>query len=477
MAPDLLDSLSEGEEGEFIVFLGEQADVYRETSMVDKRTNGQYVFRQLRATARRTQAPLLELIRETGAEHRAYWIANMIWVQGGRDHVQMLASRPEVRAVYANQYRDIDLPDVVAESSLLDPQGVEWNIAHIGAPDVWALGVTGHGVVIGGQDTGYAWEHPALIGKYRGWDGQTANHDYNWHDAVHSAGGACGADSAEPCDDHGHGTHTMGTMLGDDGAGNQIGVAPGATWIGCRNMDRGVGSLATYSECFEWFVAPADGNGENPDPDMAPHVVNNSWACPPQEGCGEGEIVVMQTVVENVRAAGIVVVSSAGNSGFLGCSTVQYPPAIYDATLTVGATANMSDAIASFSSRGPVIVDGSNRLKPDVVAPGAGIRSATLGDGYTLSQGTSMASPHVAGLVALLISADPSLAGDVDTIETVITRSAVPLTTTQNCGAISGETIPNNTFGHGRVDALSAYKQLESSLPFRRYFPFFVLQG
>ena len=167
------------------------------------------------------------------------------------------------------------------------PQGVEWNIIKVKAPDVWAMGFTGQGVVIGGQDTGYQWDHPALINQYRGWNGTSADHDYNWHDAIHedAGGNPCGYNSPFPCDDYGHGTHTMGTMVGDDGGANQIGMAPGARWIGCRNMDNGVGSPATYAECYQWFVAPTALDGSEPRPDLAPDVINNSWGCPPSEGC------------------------------------------------------------------------------------------------------------------------------------------------------------------------------------------------
>ena len=215
------------------------------------------------------------------------------------------------------------------------PDAIEWNIDKINAPLVWQMGFDGTGVVVGGQDTGYEWEHPALKDKYRGWNGASADHNYSWHDSIHSGGGSCGADSAEPCDDHNHGTHTMGTMVGDDGGSNQIGVAPGAEWIGCRNMDQGNGTPTTYSECFQWFVAPTDLNDENPNPAMAPDVINNSWSCPPSEGCTDPTI--LQTVVENTRAAGILVVTSAGNSG-PGCSTVSNPPGIYDASFAVGST-------------------------------------------------------------------------------------------------------------------------------------------
>ncbi len=150
------------------------------------------------------------------------------------------------------------------------------------------MGYSGQGVVVGGQDTGYDWDHPALVGAYRGWDGSTVSHDYHWHDAIHgndphtSPGNPCGYDLPEPCDDRGHGTHTMGTVLGDDGGRNQIGVAPGAQWIGCRNMDRGYGQPATYLECFEFFLAPypVGGRLHRAIPDLAPDVTNNSWTLP-----------------------------------------------------------------------------------------------------------------------------------------------------------------------------------------------------
>lgn len=459
VAPQLLQTVQADGEAEFVVFLREQADLSAASALEGKAEKGALVQRLLAETAQQSQAPLLRRLAAIGAEFRSYWIANMIWVRGDEAVLRLVATDPAVARVYANPARQFEGPvDEIALQPLV-PYAIEPNIEKINAPQLWAQGYTGQGVVIGGQDTGYDWDHPALINQYRGWNGGSADHNYHWHDAVHSGGGVCGADSSEPCDDHGHGTHTMGTMVGDDGASNQIGVAPGAKWIGCRNMDQGTGSLITYSECFQWFVAPTDINDENPDPAMAPHVVNNSWACPPAEvGCDEADVLL--AVVQNVRAAGIVVVSSAGNSG-PGCSSVGYPPAIYDASFSVGAT-TIDDAIAGFSSRGPVLVDGSNRLKPDVVAPGVSIRSSQPGGSYGNSSGTSMAAPHVSGLVALLISAEPLLAGHVDLLEQLLTASATPLTSVQECGGVSGDAIPNNTFGYGRVDALQALQRLQS---------------
>src|SRR5690606_6949367 len=180
----------------------------------------------------------------------------------------------------------------------------------------------------------------------------------------------CGLDSKVPCDDNGHGTHTMGTMIGLDGP-NQIGVAPEATWCACRNMERGWGTPFTYLECFEWFLAPTDLNNQNPDPTKAPHVINNSWSCPQAEGCDSSNWMLLDMAVMNLRLAGTVVVVSAGNSGS-GCGSVSTPAAMFEGSFSVGATRE-NDTIAGFSSRGPVFVDGSLRLKPNVAAPGVSV--------------------------------------------------------------------------------------------------------
>ena len=442
---------------EFLVILSEQADLSGANALKTKDAKGRYVFERLMEVAQRTQQPILKTLQEQGLEHRPFWIANMIWVRGDLPAIQSLAQREDTARIVANSANRVpDLPPSPKMNQMVN--SVEWNISKVHAPSVWALGYTGQGVVVAGQDTGYQWNHPALINHYRGWDGTNANHNYNWHDAIHglnshnSGVNPCGYDLLAPCDDNSHGTHTMGTMVGDDGT-NQIGMAPGAKWIGCRNMERGWGTPATYAECFQWFIAPTDLNGQNSDPSKAPDVINNSWYCPPAEGCADP--LILQSVVENVRAAGIVVVFAAGNSGS-GCSSINAPGAMYDASFTVGAT-DSGDNIAGFSSRGPVTVDGSNRLKPDVSAPGVNIRSSVPGNRYAGGwNGTSMAAPHVVGVVALLISAHPELKGQVDGIERIIEHTAVPRTNSQSCGGVLGTEIPNNTYGWGRVDALAA---------------------
>jgi uncharacterized repeat protein (TIGR01451 family) len=452
---------------EFLVYLTEQADLSGAAGRPTKEAKGQYVFEQLTAVAQRTQPPILNTLKTAGVEYQSFWIANMIWVRGDTGTIEMLAQRPDVAHLYANPAVKMEEPLLLDAADGIQPvQGIEWNIDLVNAPDLWAAGITGQDIVIGGQDTGYDWDHVGLINQYRGWNGASANHNYSWHDAIHSGGGVCGPDSVEPCDDYGHGTHTMGTMVGNDlpptdpnwpeGAANAVGMAPGARWIGCRNMNQGVGTPATYAECYQWFIAPTDLNGQNPDPAQAPHVINNSWACPVSEGCTDPNVLL--TIVDNVRAAGILTAHSAGNSG-PSCSSINTPAAIYDASFTVAATTNL-DAIAGFSSRGPVTVDGSNRFKPDISAPGQNIRSTTRYDNYGTMSGTSMAAPHVAGLVALILAAEPALAGQVEAIEQLIEDTAVPLTTTNGCGGDTSTAVPNHTFGYGRIDALAAFQKI-----------------
>src|ERR1017187_498850 len=277
---------------EFLVILSEQADLSGATALKTKAAKGRYVFERLTEVAQRTQLPLLKSLQEQKLEYQPFWVANMIWVRGDLPAIQSLAQRADIARIVANSANRVPdlLPATVVPRIV---SSVEWNISQVHAPDVWALGYTGQGVVVAGQDTGYQWNHPALINHYRGWDGTNANHNYNWHDAIHgpnphnTGDNPCGYNLTAPCDDNSHGTHTMGTMVGDDGAGNQIGMAPGARWIACRNMERGWGTPTTYADCFQWFLAPTDLNGQNSDPSKAPDVINNSWYCPPEEGCAD----------------------------------------------------------------------------------------------------------------------------------------------------------------------------------------------
>jgi len=449
IAPWVIEHTAGGGQAEFLVVLADQADLHGAQGLSTKLEKGRYVRDALWNKAQSTQSPLLKWLAARGVEYRSYYIVNLIWVKGDQSLALALAARPDVARIESNPQIKMALPPAVAESpdSVL---AIESNISYVHAPDVWAMGFTGQGIVVGGQDTGYQWDHPALKSQYRGWNGTTAGHNYNWHDSIHSGGGSCGADSPQPCDDYGHGTHTMGTVVGSDGGSNQIGMAPGAKWIGCRNMDQGTGKPSTYLECFEFFLAPypVGGTPAQGDPSKAPDVTNNSWGCPTTEGCSWDSL---KTAVENQSAAGIMTVVSAGNDGS-SCSTVKDPPAIYAAAYSVGALNKGTDTIASFSSRGPVTVDGSNRRKPDISAPGTSIRSSVPGGGYSTMSGTSMAGPHVAGAVALLWSARPALKHQVASTEQILSDSAVHISSS----ACSSSGWPNNTYGYGRLDVKAA---------------------
>ncbi len=459
----------------FIIMMQEQADLSAAYGLADPVARRAYVRDKLIQTAQETQAPVRARLDSMGLAYRPYYLINMIRVEGHHRQGEELADLPGVAYVMRNpNVRPYAVHTSLGTLPAPEAGGVEWNIKRVGADTVWGMGYRGQGVVVGGQDTGYDWQHPALQRSYRGWDPDTGqvDHNYNWHDAWDA--------TSAPHDDGEHGTHTMGIIVGDDGQANQIGVAPEAQWIGCRNMRRGIGNPTSYVECMEFFLAPYPLGGDpfqDGDVTRSPDVINNSWGCPNYEGCEDN---TLKPALEALRAAGIMMAVSAGNDG-PACETAGEPPARYAAAFSVGAT-DPAGSIVFFSSRGPVSDAGEeeSRLKPDVVAPGLGIRSSTPGNNYRRADGTSMAGPHVAGLVALLWSASPDLRGDVDATEEIIRRSArpVPVSATCSpphrpptskllgqisaamnpevcaCGDITGA--PNNVYGWGEINALRA---------------------
>lgn len=455
---------------EYIVLMSDQATI-RDLKGLNKIQKGRAVYQTLKNFAVKSQKDIINTLKSERITHKSYFVVNAILVQSAPEIMFQLAGRPDVQSIIYNPWVKMEVPELERSDLLARGSDPEWGILKIKADSVWQLGFRGQGVVVGGQDTGYEWDVSPLRDKYRGFGGGSADHNFNWHDAIREPNprfpaenlNPCGLGLLFPCDDNNHGTHTMGTMVGED-ENNAIGVAPASRWIACRNMDRGWGKPSTYLECFEWFLAPTDLQGENADPDKSPHVINNSWACPEDEGCNPSNWNIMELVVNNLRASGVMVVVSAGNSGSRGCGSIDTPAPMFEGSFTVGST-RQNDTISGFSSRGPVIVDDSYRLKPDVVAPGQGVRSVVRGGNFASYSGTSMAGPHVAGLVALLISANPALAGEVDVLSNIIRSSAVPLTIDQDCFDFAGNEIPNATYGYGRVDAMAALKLALEFIP------------
>src|SRR5256714_9287646 len=455
IAPWVMEHTANGQQAEFFVVLADQADLGGAAVLPTKNEKGRYVYDALWNKSQATQGPILQWLRERRLEHQSFYIVNAILVKGSLEIAEMLAARPDMARVEGNPHIQNSFPQpgaaTEAPSQPGAPATIEPGINYTHAPQVWALGFNGQNIVVASADTGQRWTHNALKPHYRGWNGVVANHDYNWHDSIHdSVGNPCGNDSPFPCDDFFHGTHTTGTAIGDDGMGNQIGMAPGAKWVGCRNMDVGNGTPARYIECMQFFLAPYPVGGGDPDPTKAPDITINSWGCPPSEGCSVG---TLQAAVEAQAAAGIMMVVAAGNSGSA-CSTVSDPPSFYAASYTAGALNTGTDTIALFSSRGPVTIDGSNRVKPDITAPGTNTRSASNSsdNAYVFASGTSMATPHIAGAMALLWSAIPSLQNQIDPSRAALNNAAVHINTTQ-CNSTG---IPNNVFGWGRVDILAA---------------------
>jgi subtilisin family serine protease len=424
------------------VILRDQADVSSATKISDYNQRRAYVYQTLVATAEKSQAGLRQDLSRLGINYTPYYLVNAIEVQGGPLVRLWMKTRPEVDRVLDNPVlRPLPAPIPEAQGDIKTaPSQPQWNLTMIEADRVWKeLGVTGQGVVVGQSDTGVQGDHPELSAQYRGKGGQN---DYNWLDPWNG--------STRPVDVAGHGTHTLGSILGKN-----VGVAPGATWIACVNLARNLGNPSVYLNCMQFMLAPFPEKGDpfrDGDPARGAEVLNNSWGCPWVEGCDPNSLL---PAVKALRDAGIFVVVSAGNSGYSGCGSVSDPLAIYGEVYSVGAV-DQSGNLATFSSKGPVSVDGSQRLKPDIAAPGDGVLSSYPGDSYYMASGTSMAGPHVVGVVALMWSANPKLVGNIDQTVKILDQSTRPYQGPLDACVAKG--VPNDGVGYGIVDAYNAVK-------------------
>ncbi|MEO6061509.1 MAG: S8 family serine peptidase, partial [Thermoflexales bacterium] len=430
------------------VILKDQADLRPTTAIVDRDTRMKAVYDTLTVHAERTQAPLRRTLTQLGIAHTPYYLVNAIEVDGGLPLKVFLLAQPEVARVLDSPHLR-PLPasapaEVGDEPAPLIPQ---WNLTSIGAERAWnELRITGSGIVVGQSDSGVDVAHPALRDGYRGRGGSD---DYNWLDPWNH--------SPSPVDVGGHGTHTLGSIVGRAAGRNApTGVAPDAEWFGCVNLARNLANPALYLDCLQFMLAPWPRAGDplkDGNPRLGAHVINNSWGCPPLEGC---DAQALEPAVNALRAAGVFVVASAGNAG-PGCETIKDPIALYDASFSVAAV-NSRGEIADFSSRGPVRVDGSGRIKPDIAAPGVGVLSTLPGGTYGSESGTSMAGPHIAGVVVLMWSAQPKLIGNIDATERILRETARPAgATAPTCGGTTA-----NVLGAGIVDAYAAVKAAQA---------------
>ncbi|CAM5657558.1 hypothetical protein SAVIM338S_06685 [Streptomyces avidinii] len=432
--PTLRAQLDASAKAVFWVYLDSAADLTAAGKQQTRTAKAETVLRLKKDHAARSQTEVIKALDGARAEYTSYWIVNAVRVVGSEKLAGALAQRPEVARIDADDKVVLPKPaDGAREKAAAD--AVEWNIDRIKAPQVWdQLGVRGEGIVVANIDSGVDYTHPAVANQYRGKGADGAyDHNYNWFDPA----GVC--PTAAPCDNNDHGTHTMGTMVGDDGGANRIGVAPGAKWIAAKGCETTSCSEASLLAAGQWIVAPTDLHGQNPRPDLAPHVVNNSWG-------GSGGDAWYQEIVDTWRAAGIFPAFSNGNAG-PGCST-SGSPGDYASSYSSGAF-DINGAIASFSSRGAAA---GGLVKPNIAAPGVNVRSSVPGGAYESFSGTSMASPHTAATVALLWSAAPALVGDIAQTESLLDGTAQDTDSSQ-CGGTAAD---NNVFGEGKLDALAA---------------------
>jgi len=375
---------------------------------------------QLEELAAKSQASALSILKSRSATFESLWINNRIYVTGANaELVESLASLPEVTEVREEIVVQIEEPIQADNNTIL----AEWGVEKIEATSAWALpgGNNGAGVVVSTIDTGVRATHQAVRNNFRSQNG--------WYDPY--------TRTASPTDNNGHGTHTLSTIAGSNG----VGVAPGAQWISCRGCSTSSCTETALSTCGQFITCPTTATGASPNCNLAPNLVSNSW------GGGQGS-TWYNSIITAWRNAGIIPLFSQGNSG-PACGSANSPADNLN-VIAVGSTTS-ADGVSDFSSRGPRIGGG---VKPDVSAPGSNIRAAwyTSDTAYNIISGTSMACPHAAGAVALLLSRNPNLT--YDQVKNLLQNQADRnLGNAATCGGTPPSAVPNNIYGYGRINA------------------------
>ena len=466
--PGLQKYLDRSGSADLFVYMSDKADLSAAHGM-SWEERGWYVYETLSAHAELTQANVRRELDAAGMAYKPFWIENLIHVKAAPvGLLNDLARMSGVEAIISPPVGYIPEPEERLDDNTV--RAPISSITQIRAPEVWAMGFRGAGSVVGIIDSGTRHTHVALVNQYRGNTGSGFDHNYNWYDV----GGSTSPTFPDP-----HGTHVTGTAIGDDGAGNQIGVAPEAKWVSCLGCTGTGCPGANLLSCAQFMAAPTDLAGNNPDPSLRPDVVNNSWG-----GCSQSYDPWYQGAVDAWIAAGIVPVFANGNAGNCGYSS---PPGLntvgnpgrYGSVLGVGSSGNNNGLYANHSNWGPTdnLNDGTNsalpdpmghpELKPNVIAPGVSIFSSVSSSDTAFASafwtGTSMSAPAVAGLVALMWEAAPPLRGDYATTGTLIMQTARPVPYNSGGPNVGPGNVPNHATGWGEIDALAA---VEAALAF-----------
>lgn len=423
---------------DFWVRFDDEADLDAAYRIKDWARRGQYVVDRLRATAETAQQDVTEVLASQHARYQRFWIADAILVHGGdRGLLDRVASVAGVARIAAPADARIVVPE---HDEGVDPDRapVGWNLADIRADKVWRrYDVHGEGVLVGSIDTGADYLHPELAASYAGRlpDG-TTDHDYAWYDP----GQACTPTEAAPCDDEGHGTAVLGTILGAES-----GVAPAARWIAAKGCGVDTCDIDDLLLSAQWMLAPTRVDGSHPDVARRPQLISNAWAS------SEGTAAWFDEAVDAWRASGQLAVFPTGDFRTAECGSVGSPASL-PASYAVGGYDTTGGLLYS-SGLGPSPIDGST--KPDLAAPAWEVPVPLPSGRHGLGYGTSFAAAHVVGAAALVLSAAPSLEGDADAVGSVLedTARAAPDPDPFGCGATPTD---GNSYGRGRLDALAA---------------------
>lgn len=430
------------------VVMSEQADLSEASMFNDPIEKRNYVYQTSARFASESQVDITNFLNKFQIEYEQYYLVNAIEVKAGPFWKLIIEQREDIDRVLENPIlRPLPEEIPITNGDISTINESPWNLEMVGVDRVQEeFKIFGKGIIIGQADSGVDGNHPALRDQFAG---SKENTDYFWYDPWF--------ESSFPTDISGHGTHTLGIILGKN-----VGIAPDANWIGCVNLGRNLGNPGYYLACMQFLFAPFPPGGDpiqDSKPEFGAHILNNSWGCPDIEGC---DSLVFEQAVSALRSAGIFVVSSAGNNGYYGCESITDPLAIYKNVFSVGAVDQLGE-LASFSSLGPVTVDNSGRTKPDLVAPGVEIISTMPNASYSILSGTSMAGPHVVGTVALMWSANPELIGQIEITEEILQKTASEYSGIYPT-CVDSTINPNNAVGFG---LLNTYKAVEEVIKTR----------